>query len=105
MPIGPGNLALLQEALSAAQQGLPVLLLSPPTSESVGARFIAPLGLGGANAEIPNDALLYRTGIVTRDYTSGEALKLMQELLNAGATVVESVGEALEAIKRCVILE
>src|SRR5438874_13122154 len=27
MPIGPGNLALLQETLSAAQQGLPVLLL------------------------------------------------------------------------------
>ncbi|OLB39670.1 MAG: hypothetical protein AUH05_10255 [Ktedonobacter sp. 13_2_20CM_53_11] len=27
MPIGPGNLALLQEAVAAGQRGLPVLLL------------------------------------------------------------------------------
>jgi iron complex transport system ATP-binding protein len=106
MPIGPGNLALLQEALSAAQQGLPILLLFPPTNESVGARFNAPLGEGGANlgSHAPNNALLHRTGITTRDYTNGEAQKLMQELLNTRATVVESVGEALEAVKRCVIL-
>src|SRR5438270_2116169 len=113
MPIGPGNLALLQEALSAAQQGLTVLLLAPTMndtthatdvgamSEACGAPFnsFAPLGEDGANPgpQTPDNALLHRTGIATRDYTNGEAQKLMQELLNTRATVVESVGEALEA--------
>src|SRR5437764_7048810 len=34
MPIGPGNLALLKEAVAMAQRGLPVLLLAPPISDS-----------------------------------------------------------------------
>src|SRR5207248_2811279 len=97
MPIGSGNLALLQEALSAAQQGLTVLLLAP----TVGARFIAPPEKGGVNPGTNTSIgeTLHRTGIATRDYTNGEAQKLMQELLNTRATVVESVGEALEAVK------
>ncbi len=108
MPIGSGNLALLQEALIAAQRGLPVLLLTPTMNESlnsVGARTITSPGLGEVNTVIPDNPLLYHTGILTRDYTNGEAQKLMQELLNTGATIVESVGEALEAVKRCVILK
>src|SRR5205823_2778297 len=95
-----------------AQQGLPVLLLAPTMNDSaersdgpsVGARFIAPPERGGANPETSDDALLHHTRIATRDYTNGEALKLTQELLNTEATVVESVGEALEAVKQCVIL-
>jgi iron complex transport system ATP-binding protein len=94
MPIGPGNLALLQEALAAAQQGLPVLLLATNVLESSEPE----------RTKATASETLHLIGIATRDYTNGEAQKLMQELLNTGATVVESVGEALEAIKRCVIL-
>src|SRR5437764_2282661 len=36
VPIGPGNLALLQEAVVAAQHGLPVLLLSSSHGETAG---------------------------------------------------------------------
>ena len=88
MPIGPGNLSLLREAASAAKQGLPILLFAP------GALNVPDEPL---NAE---DRLLECTGIVGRDYTDGEGVKLMREMLAAGATVVDSLGEAIETAKQ-----
>ncbi len=44
--------------------------------------------------------LLQRTGIAMRDYTKGEGLKLVQEMLQAGARVVDSVGEAIQIAKQ-----
>ena len=73
MPIGPGNLALLREAAAAAQHGLPVLLLNTSSKD-----------------------------IAARDYTGGEGLQLLEDLLQTGAMVVESVGEAIEMIRRVV---
>ncbi len=88
VPIGPGNLALLREAVSAALQGVHVLILAP---SSAGASL--PEAVDRENEE---PGLLQRTGIMSRDYTNGEGVKLVGELLQAGATVAESVGEAIE---------
>jgi iron complex transport system ATP-binding protein len=91
MPIGPGNLALLQEALAAAQQGLPVLLLAPSRSDV----------MHSAESPLPpDDELLQHTGITERDYTGGVGVTLVRELLQEKVTVAESIGEALEIIRR-----
>ncbi len=89
VPIGSGNLALLQEALLAAQHGLLVIILAPPNVE----------GVSGKSISIANE-LLQRTGITDRDYTSGRGLRLMEQLLQMGATVVESVIEAIETVRQ-----
>ena len=89
-PIGTGNVALLQEAVVAAQGGLPVVLLT-----STDTTVCAP-----DNAIETDDGLLQRTGMAARDYTGGKGVKLVGELLQHGAIVVASVGEAIEYIKR-----
>jgi len=92
VPVGPGNLALLQEALSAARRGIRVLLL-------------APAGAGPSNeakedsATNSDDELLEKTGIIQRDYTGGEGMNVIRDLLQAGAIVVGTVAEAVEAAK------
>ena len=91
VPIGPGNLALLKEAVAMAQRGLPVLLLTPPISDSTPA----------LNEPEPiEDGMLLRTKMAERDYTGGEGLKLLEDLLQAGAVVVGSVKEAIEIIRK-----
>ncbi len=100
MPIGPGNLALLQEALSAAHHEIKVLLLAaaaPDPSDRVNEQFTA-------DTSYTNDELLQQTGIAKRDYTNGEGLRLVRDLLQTGAVVVGSVTEAVEAAKRSAIL-
>ncbi len=93
-PIGPGNLVLLQESLVAAQRGLATLLLTPTGMDTTCATDML-LGT--------DDGELQRTGMVARDYTGGEALKLVGQLLQAGASVVSSVAEALALVKRHVL--
>ena len=95
MPIGPGNLALLQEAVTAARSGTMVLMLAPPIPGTTGE-------LEEQNAN--DNAALQQTGIAKRDYTNGEGVRLVRELLQAGARVVGSVAEAVEVAKSCVIL-
>src|SRR2546423_465539 len=91
MPIGPGNLALLKEAVAMAQRGLSVLLLTPPISDSTPA----------LNEPEPiEDGMLLRTKMAERDYTGGEGLKIFEEQLQARAVVVKSVKEAIEIIRR-----
>jgi hypothetical protein len=91
MPIGPGNLSLLREAASAAKRGLPILLFAPgaPGSQIVPEEPLT-----------DEDKLLQRTGIAIRDYTNGEGLKLVREMLQAGAMVAGSLGEAIETAKQ-----
>ncbi len=98
MFVGPGNLALLQEALTAAHNGIKVLLLAP---------VVAVTNTNGEEQSIPDntyvsDGVLQQTGIASRDYTNGEGTKLVRDLLHAGATVVKSVAEAVETAKRYV---
>jgi len=87
MPIGPGNLSLLQEALEAAHRGIKVLILAPTVLDSKPETQVVTV-----------DEALQQTGIAKRDYTNGEGVRLVREMLQAGATVVESVVEAVEAI-------
>ena len=91
VPIGPGNLALLKEAVAMAQRGLPVLLLTPPISDSTPA-LNEPEPIEGG--------MLLRTKMAERDYTGGEGLKLLEDLLQSGAVVVESVKGAIEIIRK-----
>jgi iron complex transport system ATP-binding protein len=87
MPIGPGNLSLLQEALEAAHRGIKVLILAPTVLDSKPETQVVTV-----------DEALQQTGIAKRDYTNGEGVRLVREMLQAGATVVESVAETVEAI-------
>jgi cobalamin transport system ATP-binding protein len=91
VPVGPGNLALLQEAVQAAQRGLPVIMLSSID------------GSGSAcsprSAAATSDGTVQRTGMAARDYTGGQAVALEQQLLQAGAVVVSTVSAVLETIK------
>lgn len=89
-PIGPGNVVLLQEAVRAAQGGLPVLLLAQAETNTphLSSEPIA-----------TDDGDVQRSGMVARDYTGGEGVKLASMLLQHGAVVVRSVSEAIEAIK------
>src|SRR5579883_2741934 len=84
VPIGPGNLVLLQEAVAAAQRGLPVVLLSP--------------GQPGEAIET-DDGATQQSAMAARDYTGGSGVQLMGKLLQAGALVVESVGAVLEIVQ------
>lgn len=96
MPVGPGNLALLQAAYKASQHGIEVLLLasaSTTTSAESEKQSIS-------DKTCSNDDLLLQTGIANRDYTNGEGTKLVRELLQAGASVVKSLAEAVEAARR-----
>ncbi|MFL5626242.1 MAG: ABC transporter ATP-binding protein [Ktedonobacteraceae bacterium] len=91
MPIGPGNVALLQEAAAAAQQGLKVILLSQSLQDDV--------RVSDKPGAI-EDEKLATLDIAHRDYTGGEGLRLLQSLLKADAIVVQSVGEAIEIVKQ-----
>ena len=90
-PIGPGNLCLLQEAVQAAQHGLPIVLLASQTAESV----CAP-----ENTIETDDGLLQRTGMAARDYTDGAGLHLIGGLLQCGARVTDSITEVIELAKK-----
>ncbi|GER85370.1 ABC transporter [Thermogemmatispora aurantia] len=93
MYVGPGNVALLREALSVARQGRQVLLLAPETVEA------EPSGAmptpGSSCGSLPAPALLERTGIAARDYTGGEATRLVEQLLQSGARVISRLTEVL----------
>jgi iron complex transport system ATP-binding protein len=92
MYVGPGNLALLRAALRAAQSGRRVLLFAPPP----GGIQPAERALADGDEERLT-TLLAATGIAARDYTGGEATRLMAQLLKAGARLITTPGEALEA--------
>jgi iron complex transport system ATP-binding protein len=80
VPIGPGNLALLQEAVIAAQHGLPVVLLA------------------AQHMQAADEGKIEHAALVARDYTGGEGLKWLEMLLQSGAVMVKSVGEALNVV-------
>ncbi len=96
MPVGPGNLALLQEAYTATHYGIEVLLLAPALATS--STNSEEQSISDTTCTI--DEMLLKAGIANRDYTSGEGTKLVRDLLQAGATVIQSVAEAVEAAKR-----
>ena len=88
VPVGPGNLSLLREAVEAAQRGVTTLLLAPVAVEADAAS-------AGVSAEEDEDALLRQIDIAARDYTGGEGVNAMRALLQHGARVVNTVSEAV----------
>ena len=94
MPVGPGNLALLQEAYVASQEGKTVILLAPTTLQSESEEQL----LSGM-PDSANDALS-ETGIVNRDYTNGTGTQLICDLLQAGAIIVQTVAESVEVARK-----
>ncbi len=84
-PIGPGNVALLREAVGVAKRGLPIVLLASP--ETV----------------LETEDGLQQTGIMARDYTGGEAENLVGELLQEGARIVQTVSDAIERTRSFVL--
>lgn len=88
VPVGPGNVALLQEALEAAQRGVQAVLLvstderASPDETSSGERS--------------QEDLLHLSGIGERDYTQGAGVELVRHLLQSGARLAYSVSEAVE---------
>ncbi|HEX9133294.1 MAG TPA: ABC transporter ATP-binding protein [Ktedonobacteraceae bacterium] len=96
MPVGPGNLALLGEALTGARHGITVLMLAPAVATT------STNGEGRSTTGTPfvGDDVLQQTGIANRDYTNGEGMRLLRDLLQAGAMVVGSVAEAVEVAKK-----
>ncbi|GAC1564705.1 MAG: ABC transporter ATP-binding protein [Ktedonobacteraceae bacterium] len=82
VPVGPGNLPLLQEAVEVTRPGITTLLLAPESPEA-------------ATEMTGEDALLHQTGIAARDYTEGEGVNSARTLLQLGARVVSTVGEAV----------
>jgi iron complex transport system ATP-binding protein len=94
MPVGPGNLALLQEACTAAHRGIEVLLVASALATTHDEKQSI------LDIAFTSDELLLKTGIANRDYTNGEGTKLIRDLLQTGATVVQSVAEVVETAKR-----
>jgi len=89
MPVGAGNIALLRAAVIASQHGLAVVLLAS-TDTTV---------YTSDNVIETDDGMLQRAGMAARDYTDGEGVKLVGELLQHGANIANSVGEAVERIR------
>lgn len=95
MPIGPGNLALLEEALTAARHGISVILLAP----AVATTSTNGKGRTSTVTSLAGDDVFQQTGVADRDYTNGEGTRLVRDLLQAGAKVVGSVAEAVDTAK------
>jgi len=93
MPLGPGNLALLQEALAVCQRGVPVLLLlsqNDRTNVSL-------------TDDLSSEVLTQLLNTPARDYAHGDGIKLLCQLVAAGARLVASVGEAVEYARRVLV--
>ncbi|MBA2682582.1 MAG: ABC transporter ATP-binding protein [Ktedonobacteraceae bacterium] len=88
--IGPGNLALLQEAVHAAKKGLPVVLLASSVDTAC-----AP---NDTTTEIADDLQL--PDMAARDYTQGQGLALLKQLVRSGALVATTVNEVLEEVRK-----
>ncbi len=89
MPIGPGNLALLQEALAARQRNIPVLLLLPTSHPHL------------PTIDKPDpEALAQLLNTPERDYAFGEGVLLLRQLVEAGASVAASISETVECARQ-----
>ncbi|GCE24698.1 ABC transporter [Dictyobacter alpinus] len=90
--IGPGNLLLMQEALRAAHNGLHIVLVTAPFNTTC----VPGEELRAAGASI--EQLL--KSVAARDYTGGQGLHCFEQIVQAGAVIVDSVGVALEEVRK-----
>lgn len=94
MPIGPGNLTLLHEALELCQHGVPVLLLLPPGITNLPSKD-----------ELAPEVIVQFLNTPTRDYARGDGVDVLRQLLAAGAIIVASVAEAIEQARHLLASE
>jgi iron complex transport system ATP-binding protein len=85
MPIGLGNIALFQEALTVRQRGIPVILVTPLNQEYTSQADIVDI-----------DNLMQLLSLAERDYAHGAGVQLQQQLLAEGAVIVGSMSEVVE---------
>jgi ABC-type cobalamin/Fe3+-siderophores transport systems, ATPase components len=89
--IGPGNLALLQVASEAAQQGLAVVLFNGAVAASD----------TSANAGPERETALVEM-FAARDYTGGAGVAYLQQIVQQGATLAASIPDVLAAVRQYV---
>lgn len=89
--IGPGNLALLQVASEAAQQGLPVVLFNESAVAS------STSAAAGTEHETVLAALF-----AARDYTGGAGAEYLLQIVQQGATLAASIPDVLAAVRKYV---
>ncbi|MGH2507192.1 MAG: ABC transporter ATP-binding protein [Ktedonobacteraceae bacterium] len=89
MPLGSGNLVLLQEALAACQRHIPVFLLLPQS-----ATFSSSIDM------TDSVTLVKCLNTPERDYTFGDGTQLLHQLVEAGASVIAGVGQAVERVRK-----
>jgi hypothetical protein len=82
-------LILLRVALELCQQGIPVLCLLPPGT-------INPLRID----ELAPEVIVQLLNTPMRDYTHGDGLSLLRQLVEVGAIVIASVGEVADQARR-----
>jgi iron complex transport system ATP-binding protein len=92
MPIGPGNLALLEETLAYRLNGGQVLLLLPPAGISEPA----------SSEDLQSSSLLRLLQAQERDYARGAGVRLLLKLSEAGAMPVGSLSAMVEQARRAV---
>lgn len=90
LPIGQGNLALLEEALAFCQRGGAVLLLLPPGVDASGVEEMQP------------QDLLRLLRAREHDYAQGEGVRMLLQFLEAGAMPVGSLSAVVEHARRLV---
>lgn len=91
MPIGQGNLALLEEALAFCLRGGSVILPLPPGVVEPRAREVQP------------QDLLQLLQARERDYARGEGYALLLRLIEAGAMPMSSLSAVIEHARRLVL--
>ncbi len=101
MPIGPGNLALLQEALETARHDVPVILLVSAGDDKL-PQVADPIS--STHPLAAEEDMLQQSGILTRDYTQGEGARLTHLLLQSGARLAFSVADAVDIARSCAII-
>lgn len=89
MPIGSGNVVLLQEILLAAENGLPVILFLPNQSND-STMLDHSQGID----------MNLKHALAARDYTGGEGLQLLEALLYAGTIMIRTVSEVVETVRK-----
>ncbi len=88
-PVGPGNIALLREAVHVSKHGLPVMLLASTDATVCASDTVVET----------DDGDVQRTGMAARDYTGGEGVKLIGELMQQGAIIAHSVSDVIEHMR------
>jgi iron complex transport system ATP-binding protein len=91
LPIGQGNLALLEEALAFCLGGGSLILLLPPGVDELCAQQMQP------------EDLLHLLHAQERDYARGEGVRMLLELIEAGAMPAGSLSAVVEHARRLVL--